>query len=145
MADMSLIQQSLFDNTELYVPLKTAKEFGFSLQHHILDNGEFWGSVQDWLVGMVGSKPTAQQTWKKFQAEPDHFQLCTSGTQLLSYAASDGKVYQTDHATERVLYALAQYVRDNKKRPQVAAIKAYLVDAGAFLGWMIRNPDKAAT
>jgi hypothetical protein len=146
MDDSSLATIPLFSDSEFYLPLKVAQQFKFPLSHHIID-GKFWGSIQDWLTGLVGNPTNAQKTWTKFQTAGVFAQLSTSGRQFfqpLPYTLPDGRTYQTDHGCEVLLYHLAQYVRSTKTRPQVAAVKAYLAESGVIVGDMIRDPEGMA-
>lgn len=146
MPDQSLSTIPFFGDADFYVPLKTAEQFKFSLSYHIIDK-KLWCSVQDWLVGLVGDESNARKIWTKFQNSDSFNQLSTSGRQLirsLDYVAADGKTYQTDHGSESLLYHLTIYVRTTKKRPQVAAVKAFLAEAGVIVGDMIRDPEGMA-
>ena len=146
MPDVSLATIPLFGDAEFYLPLKVADHFHFKLSYHLID-GKFWGSIQDWLVGLVGNPATVQKTWTKFLTSDAWIQLSTSGRQLtadLDYIASDGKTYQTAHGCEALLYHLALYVRSTKSRPQVAAVKAYLAESGVIVGEMVRDPEGTA-
>jgi hypothetical protein len=51
----------------------------------------------------------------------------------LPYIASDGKTYQRPHCQAEDLYRIAAYMKADRRRPALKAIKDYLAKAGAFM------------
>lgn len=142
----SLATIPLFGDAEFYLPLKVAQQFNFPLSHHIIDS-RFWGSIQDWLTGMLGTIKAAQTALDNFMHSDAFRELSSSKRELikdLEYIAADGKTYQTAHGSEFLLYVLVQQLRATKRRPQVAAVKAFLAESGVIVGDMIRDPEGAA-
>jgi len=121
------------DDVSFPLPLIVAQKWGFPLAHVQIDAGYLY-AVQDWLRGLTGetNNRDIQAKLKK--------QLLISNQQF-PYQAANGKTYQVDFTDDKGLYLIAQYLRSTKARPLLAAIKAYLSEAGAFVDLVRREPD----
>ncbi len=124
MANLSLTQLSLFDNRPL--PLIVAEKWQFPLQHYepSKQSSKYQFSAQDWLIGLGLTKRTAEVFWLKkgvqFESVPLAYQ--TKGGQQTSA-----------FVTDKTLYLMAQEMRLTKRNPQLADIRQYLANAGAFV------------
>jgi hypothetical protein len=135
----------LFGDSEFYLPLKVAERFKFPLAHYIIDK-KCVGHIQDWLTGLTGNSDKAEKTWGNFsraysKGDTELPQPPSAYIQELPYLARDGKTYPANFASEYLLYALANYLRSTKARPQIAAVKAFLTASGVIVGEMVRDPE----
>ena len=124
MSDLSLTQLSLFDNRPL--PLIVAEKWQFPLQHYEPSTqfAKYHFSAQDWLIGLGLSKRSAEDFWLKKGVQFE--------TVSLPYETKGGQ-QTSDFATDKTLYLIAQEMRLTKRNPQLADIRQYLANAGAFV------------
>lgn len=142
-------QLSLFDNVfskptdsneeKQPIPLEVAKKWKFNLAHHIVDDN-YWYAGQDWVAGVAIPKGRANETLRKIKArlEKDKVELRTQCTQL-PYKASNGRIYQVDHFTDKGLYLITQRMEANTGVRN--AVLEYLANAGVFVDAMRLNPE----
>ncbi len=118
MPDKALaLYESLDPDDPTPLPLIVAREWGFALQHHIL-NDEYWFSILDWIVGITGTDSTkAAKMWWKLQPKT------STSSRSLPYIASDGKTYNRDFTDDNGLYLIAAHLRVTHKRTVLNDIK----------------------
>lgn len=125
-----------YDDTTTPLPLLVARQWGFPLQHHNVDETLYY-SVQDWIMGILEvDSQFAAGVWRNAST-----MKATCIVQKLPYKATNGRTYQMDFVVDETLYLLVQYVRNMEKKPNLKAIKAYLAKAGAFADAVRINPD----
>ncbi len=125
------------------LPIIVAERWGFSLQHHWVDD-QWWYSPIDWIAGISSTSiNAASEGWTNAQRTTD-FSETPFSKRTLSYSASDGKTYQRDFVNDKGLYFIAQHLRTTKKRPALKAIKQFLAESGAFADMARRDPEGVA-
>lgn len=112
------------------LPVRTARKYDFPLQRYTLDNDDLVYSIHDWIAGLTGetSAKKITQMWDVFKKQTS----ISNRTLKMPYLSSDGKTYQRDFASNKILFSFAAYVRAVKTRPQIKEIKDFLAKAGAF-------------
>lgn len=126
----------LTDNRPL--PEIIADENNFDLAFQDVNDDRLY-AVQDWIKGVarLADNKAAGNFWRAMKRRVS--QLSTWCTQL-PYTASNGKTYQTDHASAETLYAITQRMDVNTGLRDV--VLAYLAKSGVTLDeWRI-EPDK---
>ena len=118
------------------LPLIVADNWGFPLQHHILD-GIYWFSVNDWLRGVAQLGDVRGLIAQMKRRAPQLFTSCKQ----LKYLATNSKTYQGDFATDEGLYSMVQRLGVNTGAS--VEILKYLVKSGVLLDKIRRDKDAA--
>jgi hypothetical protein len=126
------------DDNDLPLPLVVARRWNFSLAY-IQVEGSMVYAIQDWIRGLVDTKE-AYKIWNDIQRKSNLLQLSASVRQF-PYLASNGKTYQMDYATDKILYLIAQHLRATKSRQALASIKRFLAEAGVFVDQVRLDPN----
>ncbi len=136
------------DGSNLPIPLRAAKYFGFPLQYH----DEMY-SLQDWVAGLTGL--SGVQLRKEIsRAKSVVTQMGTTETegtvtemgtvQKMPYRATDGKTYQTPFVDSRGLWRVVAYLYQTTDRPILQELKNFLADAGVLVEQIAAEPLRAA-
>ena len=126
------------DDAQLPLPVIVARKWNFTLSLVETDDGIFY-AVRDWIRGLTGVEDT-RKLWNDMQRKGSLPRLSFSIRQF-PYTAANGKTYQLDYATDKVLYLIAQYLRATQSRPALRAIKRFLAEAGVFADEVRRDPQ----
>jgi hypothetical protein len=147
-------QLSLFEDDDTTpLPLIVARQWGFPLQHHVVD-GEYWYALKDWVAGLTGETDATsvnnliRQYKSTLTADSVvYFKYTTESNQRahkMSYTARDGKTYKVQFVRDLELYRIAAYLRPTSEREALKQIKDYLAAAGVLADEARRNPEETA-
>jgi len=134
---LSLFDPLQFDDgSNLPIPLRAAKHFGFLLQYH----DEMY-SAQDWVAGLTDLQDAALRN------EVKRCKGCVTQDvtyQKLPYVDAIGRTYQRDFIDSRGLYQIVAYLQHKEDRPILKELKAFLADAGVLVEQIAAEPMRAA-
>ena len=127
----SAIQLDMFDSPKKRPPLRAADDYGFDLQHYVMENGDHLYSVQDWIMGVAKTADTqqAKNIFQKFKKRRTSDNLALV---VLPYLSPNGRTYQMEFASEKTLYTLTQYIQANTGIRN--AVLDFLASAGVAVG-----------
>jgi lambda repressor-like predicted transcriptional regulator len=121
------------------LPLHVARLWSFPLQHHQVEDNEFF-SIKDWITGLTGSTRPGH-TWENFKDRHKGGLPLVKG---MLYVFADGRTFTMDFTTDEGLYRIAVELKITKTRPALKAIKEFLAKAGVFVDEARRDPEGAA-
>lgn len=142
MKQMSLFDDGSYQQATTPLPLLIAAQYGFSLQHHTLEDDTVVYAVQDWIAGVAQTdEPRKFHDQLKRRAKKAGLELSSSYRQL-PYRATNSKTYQMDFASDETLYVITQRMDTNTGIRN--DVLAYLAKSGAFVDELRTDPEAAA-
>ena len=121
------------------LPLHVARLWGFPLQYHVVDGGEYF-NIKDWIAGLTGSRQ-ASHMWANYRARHKEDPL---PSREMVYVAANGQTFTLDFTTDEGLYKITVRLLVRHDRPVLKAIKDFLAKAGVFVDQARRDPEGAA-